>query len=611
MDEIQRLQTEKYALEKLALERAGQGSPYEKLNDVANKLVDAVNHMPPPPTVPVLQRGNPVIRGSITRAKAWTAAIQHPNAKNDISLPEPRHLPAAPNNRGQLEERVAQVLSNYARPEEKDIDYVAVVNALVEYFGDLSSPALGKIHVLDTHRHRFLDDMAPDLVLQRASTTRDKFNVAVVIDLKGLGSTGHDKIDTAQNLGQVLDYIVAIEKCQPGRTVFLGILTNLRDAYLVRYQTSILKGRNRRKSANEPHTHKLECTRKVPLGDALQCLYHDLRQPQANPPKLPFSKGAGELSRLVQRRSKSVVGVFNRANAQIIVKAAPTIEWNSGFKNEILILRALQGPGRPASIPSLIYDNLEDPYGAVPPTYSLEFGISPAGRPLQLELFDTANDFRACLGDVLVAIMWVHNHNIIHRDIRPDNVIVFMGPEVGESPESAYGNNTKRRLRGMLIDFDRATEVGKVCEYEGGYICCPPDLLRQCTAERIVEDYEMFGMDDELDLVKPGVQLLLPGETLDQQQASSALSRIPYTPERCHDYLAFVLLVNTVVFPFTLQSYTYHHVEVPNSPEQLRLLRLWGELEMNQPWASLVDAAQRAESDAEVWRELLGLLVWL
>ncbi|KAF8419770.1 hypothetical protein EV426DRAFT_614782 [Tirmania nivea] len=605
MQRCTQLETKLHELEVHALEQerdralSGVNTVVEKLsgvNKVVEQLTDAVNKLPAT-TVPVCvhHRGiNAPIRGSLTRAKAWLDAIKHPNSKADVSLPAPRSIPSRDTDRRQLEERLVEELGNHARPEEKDIDYEGVVDLLGQYFAALS-PTLGDMHVLDTHRQRFLDDLAPDLVLQRSSSTNDKFNIAAVLDLKGISDDGHAKLNTANNLGQILDYLTVIERCQPGRTIFLGLLTNLRDAYLIRYQTSILKGRSRRISGNEAVTSKLTQYRKVPLCDALRYLYEQLQDPAANPPQLPFSEAAGELSHVVQRHSKTVVAVFYRQNAQIIVKAAPEEKWKSGIQNEIIYLKKLQGESRPASIPELIYSTYDGTHD-VPGPSLVEFGISPPGRPLQLELFLEASDFRTCLQDILIALKWVHDHEIVHRDVRSDNIIVYEGLDVGGQHGGTTSELRKRRLRAMLIDFDRATSLGISCYYEGGYICCPRDLLQRCTQESPiltdVEDQRMVDIDNT------------PVE-------GSPLSNTLYITEKCHDYLSFVLLVNTVIFPFTLQGYTYHLVEVPKSREQRRLLNLWGELESKEPWSSMVREAQNAQDNVQVWSELLGLLVWL
>ncbi|RPB20001.1 hypothetical protein L211DRAFT_870923 [Terfezia boudieri ATCC MYA-4762] len=323
-------------------------------------------------------------RSSISRAKAWTGAIKHPNSKGNVSLPASRFIPNSHMDKRQLEERLVKELGKHARPEER--------TSTIRYFPALSTSALGDVHVLDTHRQRFLDDLDLDVVLQRSSKSIDKFNIAAVLDLKGIGDDGHAKLNTANNLGQILDYLTAMEYCQPAFS-----------KAAVAEQVEI----------SPTYTSKLTQYRKVPLCDALRYLYEQLQDATANPPQLPFSESAGELSYIVQCHSKSVVAVFYHQNAQIIVKASPAVEWNSGIQNEIIFLKSLQGDSRPASIPKLIYDTYE-----VPGSAFVEFGISPPGRPLQLELFREASDFRTCLQDIFVALKWVHDHGIVHRDPR-------------------------------------------------------------------------------------------------------------------------------------------------------------------------------------------------
>jgi len=599
------------------------------VSNAVEQLTDAVKKLPAV-TVPVCaypRVEDAQIRGSMSRAKAWVNATQHANSKVDAMLPPPRNQNRTTlaivhghaeeqhqqDERRQLEERLAQALGNHARPEEKDIHYADVVDLLGQYFAALSCPALGDLHVLDTHRQRFLADLSPDLVLQRYSNTQDKFNIAAVIDLKGIGDEGYSKLDTANNLGQILDYLTAMQQCQLGRGTFLGLVTNLQDACLLRYQTKILKGRSRRTSGNEPYTSKLTQYRKVPLQDALRYLYQVLQDPAANPPRLPFSESAGELSHVVQRHSKSVVAVFHRQNTQIIVKAAPEEQWNSGVENEIMCLKHLQGDDRPSCIPKLVYDNMAENASPLP-----EFGISPVGRPLQLELFKEATDFRICLEDILVALKWVHDHGIVHRDVRGDNIIVFEGLDVGEgflqNPDEAALDPRNRRRRALLIDFDRAISLGSTCYYEGGYICCPRDLLQRCTQpedqapESPVEPMVPLDTPDEDEEMRDIAEATVSALPI---ESSSALAHTLYTTEKSHDYLSFVLLLNTSIFPFTLQGYTYQLVEVANSLEQRRLLKLWDELEAKEPWASLVMEAKRAQSDIQVWRQLLGMIVWL
>src|SRR3954454_18615318 len=60
--------------------------------------------------------------------------------------------------------------------------------------------------------------------------------------------------------------------------------------------------------------------------------------------------------------------------------------------------------------------------------------------------------------------MATYQLKIVHRGVRAGNIILT---RLGFGP-----NQTA-----MLIDFDHATEINNDTFYEGGYICCSPDLL--------------------------------------------------------------------------------------------------------------------------------------
>ncbi|RPB26419.1 hypothetical protein L211DRAFT_847069 [Terfezia boudieri ATCC MYA-4762] len=113
----------------------------------------------------------------------------------------------------------------------------------------------------------------------------------------------------------------------------LGLLTNLRDAYLVKLSTGILKGRSRRISAQGAHTSKLVQYCKVPLNVALKHLYMELTSAQSNPPESPFSEQAGSLIRVLQRHPRSVVAVFSRAEARIVART--TVDTRDCERNQI------------------------------------------------------------------------------------------------------------------------------------------------------------------------------------------------------------------------------------------------------------------------------------
>ncbi|KAF8422272.1 hypothetical protein EV426DRAFT_606772 [Tirmania nivea] len=571
------------------------------INDLATKVDNLPNQLQSQQLL--ITTASP-FRGSLTRAKAFAEAMKRSTTKLEVPLPD-----AAVAGSDTSEGQIAGELESLAKGEETDIDHRAVAMCLTAFLSDkTASEFVGNTYVVDTHSERFLNDLAPDISIQRYTSTADKFNVAAIIELKGADK----KLGTLDNFGQILDYLVELAICQPGRAVFIGVLTNLKDAYVLKYTQGITKGRNRRTSTDSGGlTSRLTQFRKASLQDALNYLALKLQRPTANPPKLQFTKTVGKLVRIIQRHSQahSVVGEFTHNGINVIGKAASDQKWRGTVRSEIETLRKLQGDGRPISIPELRYPDSETPIPPVP-----EMMISPVGRPLQLELFSNAADFRACLEDILLAIAWVHAHGIVHRDVRTDNVLVHAA-KFATSENTEYSRQPL--WRGLLIDFDHATVLGQDCEYEGGYICCPVEVLKACavkapssiSANQLVNSFaDLDPTNDDVDLQMLGS---LPDCAPEFVGPEFDLDTPLYTPRMFHDYLAFVLLVNTLTFPFTLQGFSYNRVLRKNSPERDRLLRLWDSLRHSPGWRDMVALADQAVADVAAWREVLTFISWL
>ncbi|RPB19912.1 hypothetical protein L211DRAFT_766290, partial [Terfezia boudieri ATCC MYA-4762] len=202
---------------------------------------------------------------------------------------------------------------------------------------------------------------------------------------------------------------------------------------------------------------------------------------------------------------------------------------------EVEILKSLQHASKqPTSIPSIIY------------SLPSEFAIEPVGKAFRLEAFENTKDLRAALGDVVCALEWVHNHNLVHRDVRADNLVLVRDRVCPD-----------RSIRAVLIDFDRSTVIGKTTTYEGGYICCPEEVLHKL--------FEGAG-----------------------DAPHAPLDFITYTPHPKHDFLAFVILLNQLLFPFIFQRYAYHLVEKVDTKEQRKLFDLWRSLKGSRVWGPIV-----------------------
>ncbi|KAA8894702.1 hypothetical protein FN846DRAFT_912596 [Sphaerosporella brunnea] len=164
----------------------------------------------------------------------------------------------------------------------------------------------------------------------------------------------------------------------------------------------------------------------------------------------------------------------------------------------------------------------------------LEYGMLPCGVPADPDdLNGWPTRARCVLNDVWSALMWLHKHDILHRDIRWDNIVL-------------YGT------RAVIVDYGGGIDLGELAgdatDYVGGFICCPPRLLG--------------------DLQRP------------------------YYPKRGDDYHAYVLLVNTLMMPQTVTG-----VKSGNVASATRMLQeMWRRLRENELWRRYILAAEQEDT---------------
>ncbi|KAF8449549.1 hypothetical protein BGX38DRAFT_1187553, partial [Terfezia claveryi] len=149
----------------------------------------------------------------------------------------------------------------------------------------------------------------------------------------------------------------------------------------------------------------------------------------------------------------------------------------------------------------------------------------------------------------------------------------------------------KWRYRGLLIDFDRVTKIGIDCVYEGGYISCPSELLQRARNVYSPSDIDLDHNNEDV------------------KDENSPFETLLYKPRPVHDYLAFVMLINTLIFPFPLCWFSYNRIEWVNSVEQERLVRLWEVLKTSDPWRQMVDLAEQEVNELDLWKVWFEFLV--
>lgn len=332
------------------------------------------------------------------------------------------------------------------------------------------------------------------------------------------------------------------------------------------------KARRRRISDHMADTTTLvRHYRSQPLSDILNLAYAELSAPEANPCKLSLSPLSGTLVKVLQLSPQTVVAVVRASAAArtCVVKAALNKQGSLDISREVEILKSLQHASKqPTSIPSIIY------------SLPSEFAIEPVGKAFRLEAFENTKDLRAALGDVVCALEWVHNHNLVHRDVRADNLVLVRDRVCPD-----------RSIRAVLIDFDRSTVIGKTTTYEGGYICCPEEVLHKlCSHAHSGTNPNPHHAGDP----DTPMSMSFKDEVEGAGDAPHApLDFITYTPHPKHDFLAFVILLNQLLFPFIFQRYAYHLVEKVDTKEQRKLFDLWRSLKGSRVWGPIVDCADR------------------
>lgn len=415
--------------------------------------------------------------------------------------------------------------------------------------------------VVDTHGRYYLDGQAPDITITvKDIDFVDSASVMAIIELKApspipMGS---------ECFGQVYDYLRKLSMAQPNRRKLVGMLSNLTQNHIIIHDT--------------PHQGVVrvchyECTT---FSKCLRFLKHLILDDTATLPSIPsFSVDLGILEARLGSPVFSVIGVFTyttniisptrwfspgtiSAGDKIVVKrtsfapprmlrpsmAQSLIAVRTPIKpsprpvaDEINILRMIRDANGPKSLPFLVYHSLD----------MNEFGITPLGQSIDLHTLNQSKA-RKILREILVALKWLHEHRIIHRDIRWDNIVVPLGGEA------------------VLIDFGAAVlDDGSLRDYEGGIVCAPT---------RVIGDPDRR-----------------------------------YRPSPADDCAAWVLLINALLTPTRWAGMRSEEIMFKGTAERERIQGLWKTLESSAVWGPGVAAAKNA--DYEAMLDMLHLVVLL
>lgn len=405
----------------------------------------------------------------------------------------------------------------------------------------------------DTHARKSLEGHSPDFTISIANTKRPDATAAIAVwEMK-------DEALDDDGRGQVYDYLKLITKKQAHRTHFIGILSNLTDNVVI----TLYRERRAPQAGGKCWRWRCRSFKPMPLAYAIAYLRDIILSQSKYLPSVPeFSSDLGILDRRLGSPTYSVIAAFlvpacfrekrfartrwmnpkSLADTTLdvfVVKRTVPPGSNTperSVRREIKILSRIHEAGGHPNLPQMVYHTNSLDELAITP-----FGYSPKPG-------DAIMDWRKILDGVLEALKWLHRKQIIHRDVRWDNIIWHEDHAV-------------------LIDLGASVYVPTaefMTIYDGGNICCPPALIGKFN------------------------------------QA--------YHPRPADDCYAFFLLVNTLNWPECWKDIRTEHVADLYSDVGTKLTDFWTQVAKSRVWGRYVEAAEFARYD--VLEELLDTCVY-
>lgn len=416
--------------------------------------------------------------------------------------------------------------------------------------------------VFDTHNRYYLEGQAPDITITVQDVADvDSASVVAIIELKHKSKNGTPM--ASESFGQLYDYLRKLARAQPNRRKIVGLLSDLTHNHIIIHD-----------SPNHQTVNILHFAT-VAFAKALRFLKYCILHDSVTLPSIPsFSADLHILQMRLGNPVFSVVGVFSippkfpsthrwltpeplspgdmmvvkrtsnvppRRPRASLIQALTAVRTPQRLDTrpvaaEIKILQAIREAGGCDHLPKLIYHSND----------MHEFGITPLGQPCNIFAMKQP---LACtiLRDILTALEWLHNKNIIHRDVRWDNIVV-----VG--------------ARGVLIDFGAAIiHDGRLHDFEGGIVCAP---------SRVIGQFDR-----------------------------------PYLPSPVDDCLAWVLLLNALLAPTRWAGLRSDEIMTEGSDSEKQMRELWRGLEASRVWGPGVIAAKQTRYDEMA--QMLDVLVLL
>lgn len=292
-----------------------------------------------------------------------------------------------------------------------------------------------------------------------------------------------------------------------------------------------------RKSRHAYLTQYAGCT----LFDCLRLVTMVLNDKDFQPPELGFSELVGPMLKRLGRPSNSIVGEFSYLEwfPNSACMTTPTIITSPPRRMAVKRSKFRDSGALDKEVQVLLQIRRSGGHDNLPYIVHLsddhsEIGTLPIGTPISAASLKIRGLGCKIVDGILDGLIHLHSLGFVHRDVRTANIIL-------------HG------MTAVLIDFDAAALAGQPNIHKGGCICAP---------EEVLNEPNMF-----------------------------------YNPKPAHDYLALVLMVNSLLFPHAYLGFHSMRALQHGSAEQERLIALWEGLRASSVWAGLVLAAKEEKVD--------------
>lgn len=427
--------------------------------------------------------------------------------------------------------------------EDEYAMYGPILSCLAAYLTTPRSEHHPGSRVWDTHTKRNLEKRSPDMTITTQDVPdADAHSIIAVWEIK------HGVL-IKRDFGQLYGYLQLLGRTQPYRRNFVGVLSNLTKNVVLHYTSPLGEDPSSCRVFNSVTTaYAISYLREYILRDrsyhpaipafpiSIGPMYRRLGNPLLN--VIAAFKVPDNLQDNYFRRGKWINTEVNTAQFMVVKRTLPATRDRAArsVANEIKMLRFITSEGGHQSLPKLVYHGND----------CQEFGITPYGCPVRSGNIGIQWD--TALTDVLAALEWLHDHQIIHRDVRWDNII-WDGRHA------------------ILIDLGESIFVTDGMDpvmYGGGAICCPPSLIGSF--------------------------------------------QVPYIPAPADDCHAFIQLISMLLWPAFWVGIKSMNVGTPHAREARKLSQFWNNIAASSYYSPYLVAAK--DANYKILRGMVELCVY-